>query len=67
MWGRGGNSAGCGSDLGVLLACTTHALTTESEEVMGLLLGNIRVGLAVGQCPMLHCISLSLSLTLRYF
>ncbi|GMH32630.1 hypothetical protein BSKO_00464 [Bryopsis sp. KO-2023] len=26
----------------VLLTCTTHALTTETEEVMGLLLGNIR-------------------------
>lgn len=28
----------------VFLACTTHALSTESEEVMGLLLGDLRVG-----------------------
>lgn len=27
----------------VFLTCTTHALTTEAEEVMGLLLGDIRV------------------------
>ena len=27
----------------VWLACLTHALTTETEEIMGLLLGDIRV------------------------
>ena len=25
------------------MTCTTHALTTESEEIMGLLLGDVRV------------------------
>lgn len=28
----------------VLLTCTTHAMTTEAEEIMGLLLGDILVG-----------------------
>jgi hypothetical protein len=31
-----------------MLACTTHALTTEAEEIMGLLLGDIRVNRARG-------------------
>lgn len=40
----------------VFLACTTHALTHESEEVMGLLLGDIQVraNLPIQTCVYAH-------------
>lgn len=39
------------------LACTTHALSTEGEEVMGLLLGDLRVSLVLklAQAGHLNC------------
>lgn len=35
----------------VWLTCTTHALSTETEEIMGLLLGDIEVSLLILRIP----------------
>lgn len=44
----------------VLLACMAHAMTTEAEEIMGLLLGDVLVRLSYS----LQCVVTALSLHL---
>jgi hypothetical protein len=39
----------------VLLTCLTHAMTTEAEEIMGLLLGDITVGGRMLLCQSCGC------------
>ena len=38
----------------VWLTCLTHALSTETEEIMGLLLGDIEVHSMFPICPIFH-------------